>query len=46
MVFQCINIRMVLSEVLKTEAGLEVLKTEVGGLDLQHIPQDLGNVNA
>ena len=37
MVFQCINIRQVPREVLKTEAG---------GLGFQHLPQDLANVNA
>ena len=37
MVFQCINIRQVPWEVLKTEAG---------GLCFQHLPRDLPNVNA
>ena len=37
MVFQCINIRQVPWEVLKTEAG---------GLGFQHLPRDLANVNA
>ena len=36
MVFQCINIRQVHWEVLKTEAGL----------GFQHLPRDLANVNA
>ena len=35
MVFQCINIRKVPREVLKT-----------GGLGFQHLPRDLENVNA
>ena len=35
--FSCINIRQVLREVLKTEAG---------GRGFQHLPRDLGNVNA
>ena len=37
MVFQCINIRQVSREMLKTEAF---------GLDFQHLPRDLANVNA
>ena len=37
MVFQCINIRQVLKEVLKTAAF---------GLGFQHLPRDLANVNA
>ena len=37
MVFQCINIRQVPWEVLKTSAS---------GLGFQHIPQDQTNVNA
>ena len=37
MVFQCINIRQVLWEVLKTAAF---------GLGFQHLPWDLANVNA
>ena len=37
MVFQCINIRQVPWEVLKTAAF---------GLGFQHLPQDLSNVNA
>ena len=37
MVFRCINIRQVPKEVLKTKAF---------GLGLQHLPQDLANVNA
>ena len=37
MVFQCINIRRVPWEVLKTAAF---------GLGFQHLPQDLANVNA
>ena len=37
MVFQCINIRQV---------PVEVLKTEAGGLGFQHLPRDLENVNA
>ena len=37
MVFQCINIRQVPKEVLKTAAS---------GLGFQHLPQDLANVNA
>ena len=37
MVFQCINICQVPSEVLKTAAS---------GLGFQHLPQDLANVNA
>ena len=37
MVFQCINIRQVPWEVLKTEAG---------GRGFQHLPRDLANVNA
>ena len=37
MVFQCINIRQVPWEVLKTAAF---------GLSFQHLPQDLANVNA
>ena len=37
MVFQCINIRQVLWEVLKTAAF---------GLCFQHLPQDLVNVKA
>ena len=37
MVFQCINIRQVPREVLKTAAS---------GLGFQHIPRDLANVNA
>ena len=37
MVFQCINIRKVLREVLKTAAF---------GLGFQHVPRDLANVNA
>ena len=35
--FQCINIRQVSREVLKTEAS---------GLGFQHLPRDLANVNA
>ena len=37
MVFQCINIRQVPWKVLKTAAF---------GLDFQHLPRDLANVNA
>ena len=37
MVFQCINIRQVPGEVLKTAAF---------GLDYQHLPLDLASVNA
>ena len=37
MVFQCINIRQVPKEVLKTLAS---------GLGFQHLPRDLANVNA
>ena len=37
MVFQCINIRQVPWEVLKTAAL---------GLGFQHLPRDLANVNA
>ena len=37
MVFQCINIRQV---------PWEVLKTAVSGLGFQHLPQDLANINA
>ena len=37
MVFQCINIRQVPWEVLKTAAF---------GLGFQHLPRDLANVNA
>ena len=37
MVFQCINIRQVPREVLKTAAF---------GLGFQHLPRDLANVNA
>ena len=37
MVFQCINIRQVPREVWKTAAF---------GLAFQHLPRDLGNVNA
>ena len=37
MVFQCINIRQVPWEVLKTAAS---------GLSFQHLPRDLANVNA
>ena len=37
MVFQCINIRQVLWEVLKTVAS---------GLGFQHLPRDLAKVNA
>ena len=37
MVFQCINIRWVPREVLKTGAF---------GLSFQHLPRDLANVNA
>ena len=37
MVFQCINIRQVPREVLKTAAS---------GLNFQHLPWDLVNVNA
>ena len=37
MVFRCINIRQVPWEVLKTAAA---------GLDFQHLPRDLANVNA
>ena len=37
MVFQCINIRQVPWEVLKTAAF---------GLGFQHLPRDLSNVNA
>ena len=37
MVFQCINIRQVPREVLKTDAG---------GSGLQHLPRDLANANA
>ena len=37
MVFECINIRQVPREVLKTEAS---------GLGIQHLPWDLSNVNA
>ena len=37
MVFQCINIRQVPWEVLKTAAS---------GLGFQHFPRDLANVNA
>ena len=36
MVFQCINIRQVRWEVLKTAAS---------GLGFQHLPRDLANVN-
>ena len=35
--FQCINIRQV---------PREVLKTAVSGLGFQHLPRDLANVNA
>ena len=37
MVLQCINIRQVPREVLKTAAS---------GLGFQHLPRDLANVNA
>ena len=37
MIFQCIDIRQV---------PWEVLKTETGGLSFQHLPRDLANVNA
>ena len=37
MVFQCINIRLIPWEVLKTAAS---------GLSFQHLPWDLANVNA
>ena len=37
MVFQCIIIRQISREVLKTEAS---------GLGFQHLPRDLANVNA
>ena len=37
MVFQCINIRQVPREVLKTAAS---------GLGFQHLPQGMANVNA
>ena len=37
MVFQCINIR---------EVPREVLKTAASGLGFQHLPRDLANVNA
>ena len=37
MVFQCINIRQV---------PKEVLKTATSGLGFQHLPRDLANVNA
>ena len=37
MVFQCINVRQVPREVLKTAAS---------GLGFQHLPRDLANVNA
>ena len=37
MIFRCINIRQVLWEGLKTAAS---------GLDFQHLPRDLANVNA
>ena len=37
MVFQCINIRQLPKEVLKTAAS---------GLGFQHLPRDLANVNA
>ena len=37
MVFQCINVRQVLWEVLKTAAF---------GLGFQHLPRNLANVNA
>ena len=37
MVFQCINIRQVPGEVLKTAAS---------GLGFQHLPRDAANVNA
>ena len=37
MVFQCINIRQVPREVLKTAAS---------GLGFQHLPRDLANVSA
>ena len=37
MVFQCINIRQVPREVLKTAAF---------GLGFQHLPRDLANINA
>ena len=37
MVFQCINIRQV---------PLEVLKTAASGLGFQHLPRDLANVNS
>ena len=37
MVFQCINIRQV---------SWEVLKTAAFGLDFQHLQRDLANVNA
>ena len=55
MVFQCINIRQVPWEVLKTAAiscinirqvPWEVLKTEAEGRGFQHLPRDLANVNA
>ena len=35
--FQCINIRQVPREILKTEAS---------GFGFQHLPRDLSNVNA
>ena len=37
MVFQCINIRQI---------SREVLKTAESGLGFQHLPRDLENVNA
>ena len=37
MVFQCVNIRQV---------NWEVLKTAVSGLGFQQLPRDLANVNA
>ena len=52
MVFQCINIRQVPWELLKTAAfnirqfPWEVLKTAAFGLGFQHLPRDLANVNA
>ena len=37
MVFQCINIRQV---------PIEALKTAASGLSFQHLPRDLVNINA
>ena len=49
MVFQCINIRQVPWEVLKTAAsgpGFQHLQRDLSGPGFQHLQRDLANVNA